>query len=213
MIAMKKVLVLGATGNTGQEVVAQALQLGHDVTVFVRDRQRLRQPSDRLRVYTGSITESLDALDAAVQGRDVVISTLGVGNSLKSHGLIERSVPLIVQAMEKHGMRRLIFTSAYGVGATHRDLPFVPRMAIRVLLRDLYNDKEAGEVVLRRSDLDWTIVYPSTLTNAPGTGHYRAGERLTLHGLPRISRADVATFLLSQIEDRSYVRRGVLVSS
>jgi putative NADH-flavin reductase len=145
-----------------------------------------------------------------------VISALGVGSSLKSGGLIARSVPAIVRAMQTAGVRRLIFTSAYGVGETYRDLPLVPRMAIRTLLKDLYADKQVGEDELRRlgSDIEWTLVYPVTLTNGPRTGHYRAGERLTLHGLPRISRADVADFILSQMDDdRSYLRKGVLVSS
>jgi putative NADH-flavin reductase len=89
-------------------------------------------------------------------------------------------------------------------------------MAIRTLLKDLYADKQVGEDELRRlgSDIEWTLVYPVTLTNGPRTGHYRAGERLTLHGLPRISRADVADFILSQMDDdRSFLRKGVLVSS
>jgi putative NADH-flavin reductase len=159
------------------------------------------------------VTDDGQALAAAVRGQEVVISTLGVGNSLKSHGLIARSAPAIVRAMESQGVRRLIFTSAYGVGATRRDVPLLPRILMRLLFRDLYADKEAGEEDLRRSGLDWTLVYPVTLTSGPRTGRYRIGERLTLHGFPRISRADVADFILTQIEDRTYVRKGVLISS
>ena len=210
-IATKKVLVLGATGGTGQQVVAQALQRGHDVTVLVRSPQRLTTPAERLRVLTGSVTDDGQVLAAAVRGQDVVISTLGVGNSLKSSGLIARSVPAIVQAMESQGVRRLIFTSAYGVGATRRDVPILPRILMRLLLRDVYADKEAGDDDLRRSSLDWTLVYPVTLTNGPGTGRYRVGERLTLHGVPTVSRADVAHFILTQVEDDTYVRKGVLI--
>jgi putative NADH-flavin reductase len=83
---------------------------------------------------------------------------------------------------------------------------------MRLLFRDLYGDKAAGEGALQRSGLDWTLVYPTTLTNGPRTGHYRAGERLALRGLPRISRADVADFLLTQLEDRTYLKKGVLIS-
>lgn len=210
---MKKILVLGATGGTGRQVVSLALQQGHSVTVLVRSPQRLTVTHDRLRVLTGSIPEDGPALATAVHAQDVVISTLGVGNSLKSGGLIARSVPAIVRAMENEGVRRLIFTSAYGVGDTRKDVPLLPRILMRLLLHDLYTDKEAGEKELRRSSLDWTLVYPVTLTNAPGTGRYRVGERLTLQGLPRVSRADVAAFILTQIEDRTYLRKGVLISS
>ena len=91
-------------------------------------------------------------------------------------------------------------------------MPLLPGVLIRLLLRDLYADKEAGEDVLRRSGLEWTIVYPVTLTNGTRTGRYRVGERLALHGFPTISRADVADFILTQVEDRTYVGKGVLVS-
>ena len=151
------------------------------------------------------------ALQAAIRGQDVVISALGAGNSFKPAGLIEHSVPAIVRAMEAQGVRRLIFTSAYGVGATFNTVPLVPRIFMRLLLHDIYADKEAGEAHLYRSKLDWTIVYPVTLTNGPKTGGYRVGEHLALRGIPKISRADVAHFLLSQMEDSTYLRKGVLI--
>ena len=211
----KRILVLGATGPMGVQVVSQALEQGHQVTAFVRKPARLRIEADRLRVVVGDVTDNGPELDEAVRGQDAVISALGVGNSLKSGGLAARSIPAIVRAMETQGVRRLIFTSAYGVGQTYRDVPFVPRIFIRTLLRDLYADKARGEDELRRigDKLDWTLVYPVTLTNGPRTGRYRVGERLELHGLPRISRADVAEFLLAQANDASYLRKGVLVSS
>jgi putative NADH-flavin reductase len=89
----------------------------------------------------------------------------------------------------------------------------VPRLLMRLLLRDVYADKLAGDDALRRSSLDWTIVHPVTLTNGPRSGKYRVGERLALRGFPRVSRADVADFLVAQIEDRSFSRKDVLVSS
>lgn len=209
----QKVLVLGATGGTGREVVSQALAQGHDVTALVRDPGRLPVRSDRLRVIVGSVIDDGGPLAVAMQGRDVVISALGVGKSLKSSGLIARSAPAIIRAMESNGVRRLIFTSAYGVGATWTDVPTVPRILMRLLFRDLYTDKAAGEEHIRRSGLDWTLVYPVTLTDGPHTGRYRVGERLTLRGFPRVPRADVADFLLAQMDDHTYSRRGVLITS
>jgi putative NADH-flavin reductase len=92
-------------------------------------------------------------------------------------------------------------------------VPLLPSVLIRLLLKDIYADKQAGEEDIRRSSLDWTLVYPTTLTNGIKTGRYRLGERLVLHGLPRVSRADVADFILTQLEDSPYVRRGVLISN
>jgi putative NADH-flavin reductase len=211
-IAPRKILVLGATGGTGQQVVVQALRQGHHVTALVRKPQLLSNTSDRLAVLTGSVPDDGQALAAAVRGQDAVISTLGVGNSLKSSGLIGRSVPAIVRAMGGEGVRRLIFTSAYGVGETRGDAPLFPRILMRLLLGDLYDDKEAGEIELCRSDLDWTLVYPVTLTNKPGTARYRVGRHLELHGFPTISRADVADFLLRQVDDATFIKEGVLIS-
>ena len=208
----RKVLVLGATGGTGQQLVAQALQQGHIVTVLVRYPQQLAPTSGQFRVLTGSVTEGGAALATAVQGQDVVISALGVGKSFKSGGLIAQCMPRIVHAMEHQGVRRLIFTSAFGVGETVRDVPLIPRIFIRLLLGDVYRDKEAGEAHLRSRDLDWTLVYPSGLIDGPATGQCRAGERLALRGFPRIARGDVAAFLLRQIDDPTYLRKGVLIS-
>jgi putative NADH-flavin reductase len=209
----KRVLVLGASGGTGRQVVSQALEQGYEVTAFVRRPGRMRTAHERLRIVAGDVTQATTALSSAVQGQDAVISALGVGLSLNSGDLIARSMPLVVHAMETQTVRRLIFTSAYGVGSTWIDVPILGRIMLRLLLRNLYADKEAGEEILRRSRLDWTLVYPVTLTNGPRTGRYRAGERLNLRGLPRVSRADVASFLLAQIEDPTYVRKGVLISS
>lgn len=209
----RNVLVLGATGGTGQQLVTQALQQGHRVTALVREPPQLSLASDRLRVLGGSVTDDGSALATAMRGQDVVISALGVGKSFKSGGLIAESVPRIVRAMKDEGVRRVIFTSAFGVGETHRDVPLVPRLFIRLLLQDVYRDKAAGEAQLIESELDWTLVYPSGLVDGAASGRYRAGERLPLRGFPRIARADVAAFLLTQIDDATYVRKRVLISS
>jgi putative NADH-flavin reductase len=208
-----KVLVLGATGETGLQLLTQARERGHDITVLVRHPERLGTGAAGLRVLTGDVTRDQRALAAAVRGQNAVVSALGVGKSLKSGGLIARAVPAILNAMQSEGVRRLVFTSAYGVGETWRDVPPLPRILIRLLLRDLYSDKRAGEAILRDSDLDWTLVYPTTLTNGHRTGRCQVGERLALRGIPKISRADLADFLLSQLDDHRFVRTGVLISN
>lgn len=212
-MAPTRVLVLGATGETGRHVVAQAVEQGYEVTVLVRNPDRLTGQRERLRVMTGDVSSDGPELTQAIRGQHAVISALGVGQSLKPRGLISRSVPRILQAMDSEGVRRLIFTSAFGVGETWRDTPFFPRLMIRFLLRDIYVDKEAGEEAIRRSGLDWTLVHPTRLTDRPRAGQHRVGERLDLRGMPAIARADLADFLVTQVADTSYLRRGVLVSS
>src|SRR5688572_23052747 len=212
-MASRRLLLLGITGDTGRSLGEQAVTAGFDVTALVRNPDKLASNTRAVRVVTGDLVRDAAVLDTAVRDQDVVISTLGVGQSFKSGGLITQSAPAIVAAMRQHGVRRLIFLSAFGVGATWRDTPLLPRLFITTLLRDIYRDKQAGEEAILTSDLDWTIVYPVGLTNGPRTGRYRVGERLSLRGFPHISRADVADFLLRQVEDRSYIRKGVLIAS
>ena len=203
---------MGATGGTGHQVVVQALRRGFLVTAFVRDVARLRIESNRLHVLMGSMIGDEAPLASAMSGQDAVISALGVGKSFTTGGLVGQALPRMLRCMEAAGVRRLVFTSAFGVGETRRDVPLVPRLFMRTLLRDVYRDKEAGELLLRRSTLDWTIVYPAGLVDRPATGQYRVGERLALRGFPTIARSDLADFLLNQVDDVRYVRKGVLVS-
>lgn len=206
-----KVLILGATGGTGRHALAEALARGHEVSVLVRDRARLPPGSERVVVHEGDARDP-ETVSTAVTGQDAVICVLGVGKSLKPEGLIASVAPHIVQAITRSGVKRLVFTSAFGVGQTIDGLPFVPRLMIATMLRRIYADKNRGEAVIRQCAADWTIVYPSMLTDKPKTGQIRHGGRLELRGLPTISRADVGAFLVAQLESQKYVRQGVLIT-
>lgn len=202
-----KLLLFGATGPTGSQVAKQALERGHTVTAFVRDPAKLSIKHERLRVVTGDTTRNESAIAETVRGQDAVVSALGRRTTLNSDHLIERSLRAIVPAMERAGVRRLVLLSAFGVGDSHHEAPLLPRIMYRLLLRDIFADKKAGEDRVRQSSLDWTFVYPVLLTDGPLTGQYRAGERLELHGMPKISRADVAHFIVTELEQGAYVRK------
>ena len=207
-----RVFLTGGTGFIGGEVARRLRGRGHDVVALVRSPARLTVAGPALRVVVGDLRTDTPAVRSAFAGQAAVVSALGVGRSFTSHGLIAGVAPLIVAAMREHGVRRLVFTSAFGVGPTWRDTPLVPRIFGQTLLRDIYSDKAAGEQVIKESGLDWTIVYPVGLTNGPATGKVRVGERLKLSGFPRISRADVAAVLLQQLDDRTFVGKGILVA-
>lgn len=211
-MSARRLLVLGATGGIGRHVVDQAAAMGLEVTALVRSPDRLPSTGRPWRVVTGDIRNDSPAVRGAFAGQDAVLSAIGVGQSFKSGGLIARAAPLIVAAMRQHGVRRLVFTSAFGVGPTWQDTPLLPRLFVKTLLRDVYADKAAGEQVIKNSGLDWTIVYPAGLTNGPRTGTVRVGERLKLSGFPRVSRADVAAVLLQQLDDARFVGKGILVA-
>ena len=207
-----QLLVLGSTGGTGRAIVSQALEAGHRVTAFVRNPDKMPERHERLRVVAGDAASGAPSLGEAMRGQDVVLSALGVSKSFTPNGLIQRSVTSILAEMQAHHVRRLIFTSALGVGDSLRDTPLPLRIFMRLFLKEVYADKLAGESLIKRSNLDWTIVQPAVLTNGPLTRKYRSGERLPVRGFARISRADTAHFILSQLDDRAYLRKVVTVA-
>jgi len=204
---MKRLLILGATGGTGLHVVSQALDAGNEVTAYVRHPAKLQVKHERLRVVVGPIADDAMPFREAMSGQQAVISTLGRGLSLQSEHVIERCVPPMLAAMKAGGVGRLIFTSAIGVGDAYAEAPLLSKLVARVLLRDIYPDKLIGENLVRNSDLEWTIVQPAGLTNGRLTRRYRAADHLRHRMVATISRADLAHFLLSQVDDRTYVRR------
>jgi putative NADH-flavin reductase len=206
-----KLALFGATGPTGEELLAQALAADHEVTAFAR-RPAAIATRGRLRVVSGDMTRDAAAVAEAVRGQDALLSTLGVGNTLFPGDLMQRSVANILLAMEAAGVKRIVLMSAFGVGASRHDAPLLPRLMYSTFLRAIFDDKDKAEERVRSSRLDWTIVYPVLLTNGPRTGRYRAGERLELHGLPTISRADVAHFMLAEVASPRYVRKTVVLS-
>lgn len=206
-----RLLVLGATGGTGKQIVSQALQAGHDVTVFARDRARAGADHPRLRVIVGDLHDGT-ALADAMRGQDAVISALGRGYSFKSGQLMQRSVPVLITAMRSAGVRRLVFTSAMGVGDSVAGAPILAKLFFRTLLRDIYADKLIGDRLIEESGLEWTIVRPTQLTDGAPTGKYRSGERLVMSGMPRISRADTAHFILQAAADPRTIGKKLLIS-
>lgn len=207
-----KLFILGGTGGTGKQIVFQALEAGHTVTVLARDRAKAGPDHPQLRVIVGDLHNGGAALADAMRGHDAVISAIGRGYSFKSEHLIERTVPGILAAMKAAGVRRLLFTSALGVGPSVADAPLVAKLFFRTLLRGIYADKLIGDQLIRQSGLDWTIVQPTQMTDGPLTRSYRSGERLALRGMPRISRADTAHFLLATAADPAAIGKTLLVS-
>jgi len=207
-----RVLVVGATGGTGREVVLQALAAGHEVTAFSPSATQLPFDHPHLRKIAGTLPQDTVLLTNAMAGQNVVISAVGRGRSFASQHLIAQSVPAVLTAMRAHGVRRLIFTSAIGVGEAVRDIPILPSLFARTLLRGIYADKVVGERMVRESGLEWTIAQPAGLTNGPRLGRYQAAERLALSGLPTISRADVAHFLLAQVDDGSSIGKTLVLA-
>ena len=209
----RKLLLLGATGLTGQQLLARALEQGHDITALVRNPSKLSAEQARVRIVTGDATDP-DAVDDALKDRDAVLCALGTRSptSMFSCDLMTASMRALVPSMKGRGVDRVIVESALGVGPSATHAPPAVRLAFATLLRQVGKDKATAEEYLRAIGLDWTIVYPPSLTNGPASGHYRSGAALQLRGVPKISRASVAHFMLSQLNDTTYSRGMAIVS-
>jgi len=198
-----KILIFGASGGTGRELLAQAGAAGHQVTVFARNPAGLGAAGTKVRIVAGDVLRDPDAVAAAVRGQDAVISALGRGYSLRSRGLMTGAMRAILPAMAAAGVRRLVVVSAFGVGATRRDASPVQHAVCALPLRFLYADKLAAESAIRAAEVDFTLLYPVRLVDGPPTGRYEMAPRLEMKGVPKISRGDVAHACLAVLEDPS----------
>jgi putative NADH-flavin reductase len=210
MIGMKLV-VFGASGATGKQLVAQGLARGHHVTAFVRTPSKLMVKHGELRVVQGDVAESTSVAHA-IAGNDAVVIALGVGKPLRHDPAVIEGVRNIVRAMDGK-QSRLIYLSFLGVHEGRAQLGFIlGRIMANIVVRNEVVDHEVKEDIVRRSNLEWTIVRPVGLTNGPRTGAYRHGLDVRAKSLvPTISRADVADFMLGELVDGSYVRKAVAV--
>ncbi|WP_420149352.1 NAD(P)-dependent oxidoreductase [Spirosoma sp.] len=208
-----QLLVVGATGETGRQLVEQALQQGHYVTAFVRDPAKLPSQHPNLVVVTGDVLKP-DTLLTAVRRQDAVLCALGSRPGQQSQAVTEGTKNLI-RAMQQVGVRRLLVVSSLGVGTSYEEAPLLSKLIIKTLLSGSIAEKEIQEQAIRDSKLDWVIVRPPRLTNGPATGHLRIGEHLPFSAftLPRISRADVAAFLLDQLDNDTYLHKAVTITA
>lgn len=198
-----KVLIFGATGTVGRELVTQALEVGHTVTAFARHPSKLEIEHPSLEIIEGDVMDSA-LVDRAMTDHDAVVVALGAGikGQLRSTGTRN-----IIEAMQRNGVRRLVCLSTLGVGDSRANLNFYWKyIMFGMLLRAAFADHVSQEEHVIRSGLDWTIVRPAAYTDGERTGNYRHGFPATAKGLRlKISRADVADFLLTQLADNSYV--------
>jgi putative NADH-flavin reductase len=196
-----RLLVFGASGGTGKEIVARALGGGMQVTAFVRDPGRLDARHAQLRIVQGNVTDR-EIVAGAVAGQQAVISALGVGTPLKHDAGVIEGVRNIIDAMKNQGVRRLVYLSFIGVSESRHAAGWVVRHVARIPLRQEIADHEIKEDLVKASGLDWTLIRPCKLTNGAFTGKYRSGDDISARSLfPTLARADLAEFVLRQVSD------------
>lgn len=209
---MARLLIFGASGGVGQELVAQGLMAGHQISAFVRDPDRLVQRDPRLDLIVGDVGDH-GSIASALPGHDAVLVALGMSMPRRPHPEIVPGVGFMVDAMAAHGPKRLVYLSSLGTPGTGRQLGwFVRNIIVPVFLRRPLHDHGVNERIISQSQLDWTIVRPPRLTLGPRTGQYRQGEAIVSHKLiSEISRADVADFMIGEAVDNRYLRRAAAI--
>jgi putative NADH-flavin reductase len=200
-----KILILGATGATGQLIVRDATASGHHVVALVRAKASSNLPG--AEVIEGDVRDEA-TLARALNGCDAVVSALGTGMGLREVDLLTVATRALVAAMTRAGVRRLICISALGVGDSRKHGGFVfDRLFQPLLLGPAYKDKDRQEAAIRASSLDWVVIRPAMLTNGAARGRIRATTDLADVNGGKIARTDVAQFVLEQLTTDTWLRQ------
>lgn len=204
------ILIFGATGKTGEQLLTQALP-EHRVTAFVRNTSEFAVKHGNLKVARGDVKDYA-AIQDALQVQHCVLVVLGAKSPFKRDPVLVEGIRNIVRAMESKGTKRIIYLSFAGVKDSQKQLGLF-RFIAASLLSNVVKDHEGKEKIIRASSLEWTIVRPALLSNGVHTGKFKSGEELKpkLSDL-MISRADVADFMLRQLTGNAYLKRAPLLS-
>jgi len=201
-----RVLIVGATGGTGRMLVDHALERGYEVTALARNPAGLQRQHPKLHVMTGNVLDRA-SLDAAVRGQDAVLSALGHKRYVGPTRILSDGTRNLMDAMKSHGVRRFVCETSLGIGNTAGRMGlYYTLFVIPVVLPFYFWDKARQERLIAAGGLDWIIVRPGALTNGVKRGRYRLGPDVgSFLWTVRISRADVADFMLNQLTDNSLV--------
>ena len=207
-----KLVIFGATGSIGRQVVTQALAQGHRVTAFARNPAKLDMQHPNLMLCQGDVMDQA-SVEKAVEGQEVVVCVLGSGKQLTGTVRSE-GTRHIIEAMEHTGVRRLICQSTLGAGDSWDNLNFYWKYVMfGFILRQVFADHERQERYVRQSHLDWTIVRPGAFIEGNRTGQYRHGfSNNDKTSKLKITRADVADFILTQLTSDRYLGKAPSLS-
>ena len=207
----KKILLFGATRNTGYHVMIQALAAGHEVTAIIRNPLQFDYKHPNLKIVKGDALDR-SSFEQEVPGKDVIISSLGVTDTKAVTILCSQGVRNMMEAMTKAGVKRIICVSAIALD-TNSQMGFFIRTASKVLdrfiLTNPYADMRIMEREIKNSRLDWTIVRPPQLKDNPLTGKYREAVGGHLSWPFSIGRADVAHCILKHLDDQNSLHKTI----
>ena len=202
-----KLVIVGANGGIGRQCVEQALQAGHLVTAILRNPAKLAIEHPNLKKVSGDVMQP-GAFENHFENQDAVISAIGVAGGFgsdKPTALYSQGNANVLKAMEQKGIKRMFLISASAIEISPV-LPFYIRLiekyVVQKLLKHMYTDLLKMEAVIKSSNISWTIIRPPQLTNQAVTGTYRIAINTFLKNCLKISRADVAHFIINNVANR-----------
>jgi putative NADH-flavin reductase len=203
-----RLLIIGATGGTGRQLIGQALERGFSVTALVRDPSRMTVVHPKLAVVRGDVLDP-ESVAAAMRGQEAVVCALGHRRYISATRILSEGNRNILRAMEAHGVSRFVCETSLGIGdSAGRMGLYYTLFTIPVVLPLYFWDKCRQERLIAASGTEWVIVRPGRLTNGEKRGRYRHGRDVgSFLWTVRISRADVADFMLNQLTSDVYVGR------
>lgn len=201
-----KISVFGGSGRTGIHVIQQALVSGYEIKALVRSPEKLKINDEKLGVLQGDIFNISD-LEPVIKGTEAVVSALGAPNLGRTH-IYSQGMKNIIDVMKKYGVKRLICISAAGVGpGRDPNFPFIfDRILKPLVLGRTFADMYRMEQIIISTDVNYTIMRPPMLTKKGLTGHYRVEKGRSLPKGTKISRADLAHFMVNCINDEKYFK-------
>jgi putative NADH-flavin reductase len=206
-----KIIIFGASGKTGLEICKLASKKGYDVTGFDIYKNDQLVGLNNFKFIKGSVLNA-DEVEQAMSGANAVVSELGVkiGSKLP---LLSEGNKNIISAMHKHKLKRLITQSAFGALESYKKLPFYYKIIHKLVLGPMSQDKNIMEREVHKSNLEHTIIRPVRLTNGPARGKFRTGDTNLKLGLnPRVSRKDVALFIMDELENNNFIKKAVTIT-
>jgi putative NADH-flavin reductase len=201
---MKKIIVFGATRGTGKLVVEQALLANYQVTAIIRNPEAFNFQNRNLKIIKGDVL-NLASFKTALKGNDAVVSCLGIPK-IQETTLYSESMKNIVKAMKEVEVNRIICISSGAITTPPNSsfiMSFLLKNVLQRLFKPIYSDMSLMEKTLSNSDLNWTVIGAPKLTNGKQTGKYRIITNQPLKKIPIISRADLAEFMLSKLDDKN----------
>lgn len=202
-----RIVIFGSTGGTGRELVCQALSRGCEVIAFARQPAQLAMKHPRLYPVQGDVLDPASVADA-VEGADVALSALGVRLGQQSGSVRSEGTRHIVRALEAAGISRFVCVSTLGVGDSRHCQSAVARWLLpRIIGAERLAEAERQEQIIADSILGWTILRPARLVDGPASHSYRLGTGLSTGITSQTRRADLATALLDQLTDETFLHQ------